>query len=301
MALNLFLETLMTVNEIAPSCVSIVADNAQAEASPKQGLLSKSRKRTALDSSVHKEKSRWSAIALPSRRGATRTTMIERSVSDSVLGRPKRTTSPEREMRSSTNASWGENNSRSMLEPGSKKTSNRAERTRKRLYLISEAINNGERKLLPSSPDERTRAIMQRTKSLDSKLHNKNIIDLRMSESKKFQMADTPLKAGESRIKTDSLLQALGMMAPSDSKKKNSKLTSHVKSNLLRNSTTKSSSPSAAGGPREKALGDDIGSMTNLSDRKQRTTLSENENDHRIPQSKNNLKRTETTLRNAAA
>jgi hypothetical protein len=129
-ALHLFLETLMTVNEIAPSCVSLVADNAQAQASPKRGLLvSKSRKRTALDSCVHKGKSRWSAIALPSRRADT---MIETSVSDSVLSRPKRATSPEREIHN-TNASWADDRncrSSTILEkPRRKKTSSRAERT----------------------------------------------------------------------------------------------------------------------------------------------------------------------------
>jgi hypothetical protein len=266
-ALHLFLETLMTVNEIAPSCVSIVADNAQAEASPKRGLLvSKSRKRTELDSSVHKEKSRWSAIALPSRRTDT---MIERSVSDSVLSRPKRATSPERET-GSTNASWGDGdrNCRSMLleQPRSKETSVRAERTRNRLYMISEAIDRCG--LLSSSPDKRTKRTttsMLRTKSLDSKLHIKNRIDLHMSASKNFQMTETPRNAAESAIKTDSLLQSLGMMAPSALKKKKSKLTSHVvKPNSFRNSTKSSTSSS-----REKALGNDLdGSVANLSDRK---------------------------------
>jgi hypothetical protein len=68
---------------------------------------------------------------------------------------------------------------------------------------------------------------MQRTKSLDSKL-DYNRIDLQISQRNNFQRRETPWNAAESRIKTDSLLQALGMMAPSASPKKNSKLISHV-------------------------------------------------------------------------
>jgi hypothetical protein len=116
-----------------------------------------------------------------------------------------------------------------------------------------------------------------------------------MSESKNFQITEMPRNAAESRIKTDSLLQALGMMAPAaaSKKKKNCKLTSNIKFNSLRNSRTKHSSPYhsqvlADGGPREKALGNDL-------NRKNRI-------DHRIPLVKNkNSQRTKKTLRNAAA
>jgi hypothetical protein len=236
MALRLFLETLMTANEIAPSCVSIVADNAQAERSPK---LCKS-KRTAIDSSVQKGKIRWSATTalVPSRTGR-----LEKALSDSVLSRPKRVTSPGRETRS--NAFW-DDSSRFMEQPLSKETcsssqicrTSRAQTpslhtgaesstTRKSLSSISEACNT--RALVSSSSPEKT-PTMQRAKSLDSnKLYNR--IDLHISQSttkKDFQRAEImPLNAAESSIKTDSLLQALGMMAPSASPK-NSKLIGHV-------------------------------------------------------------------------
>lgn len=279
MALHLFLETLMTLNAITPSCVSIVVDNARTERSPKH---SKSRKRPALDSSVHKGKSRWHATVLPSRPG----TMIERSVSDSVLSRPKRATSPGRG--DTRNASWDDNR---FMEPGSTKTASprcrtsraqtpslhtttkisrfqtSAEHTRKRLSSISEARYN---RALISSSSEKTRT-MQRTKSLDSKLYNKSIIDLRMSQNKNFQKTETPRDASESRIKSDSLRQALGMIAPSASKK-NSKLTMSVKPNSLRNSAA-----------RENKLRNADGPMTRVSDRKN-TTLYNSRIELRMPQ-----------------
>lgn len=254
MALHLFLGTLMTVNEIAPSRVSIVADNAQAVRCPK---LSKS-KRAAIDASVHKEKSRWSATASPSRPG----TVIKRSVSDSVLSRPKRATSPERE--ETRNASWDDNRCN---EPGSTKTS--AERchtsraqtpslytgaghTRKSLHSISEACCNS-RDLLSSSPAPETTRTMQRVKSLDSKLYN-NRIDLHMSQKKNFQETEeTPRNAAASRIKSDSLRQALGMMAPSVSKQNSNLKRQGGTPKSLRTNSAKSPSSQGLGGPREKS------------------------------------------------
>jgi hypothetical protein len=120
---------------------------------------------------------------------------------------------------------------------------------------------------------------MQRTKSLDSKL-DYNRIDLQISQRNNFQRRETPRNAAESRIKTDSLLQALGMMAPSASKK-NSKLTSHVKPNSLHNSAKSpqhTSSPKGlAGKQREKALVRNVlGSMTaGVSERKEATPKEE--------------------------
>jgi hypothetical protein len=285
MQLHLFLETLMTVNEISPSCVSIVADNAKTDSSRPE--LRKSREITALlDSSAHKEKIRWSATgALLSRRG----TMIERSVSDSVLSRPTRASSPER--RETRNACW--DNTISYMEPASTKTSDQryraskaqtpsldsvAERTPDNLLYVSEACNNG---ALISSPPERTMMhSMQRTKSLDSKLHKKNIVDVRMSRNKNFQKTKMLTIATQSRIKpSDTLRQALGMMAPSTSttKKKKSNLPSHVKPN-----SPPSQGP--AGGLRKKAVRNALGSMTNVSGMKKSTLCNNGIGGLRMPQ-----------------
>jgi hypothetical protein len=74
--------------------------------------------------------------------------------------------------------------------------------------MITEAITSCD--LLSSSPDKTTRTTMQRTKSLDSKLRDKNMIDVHISKSKTFQRTtDNPRNAAESRVKSDSFRQAL--------------------------------------------------------------------------------------------